>query len=138
MPDQQATLTPASGTGLGKVLFEALLGNPDFLPSMVAAAMGGLTAVYARRWDKHSDDWGDPEPDHKTRVQTFLALWAQAEGEPIKRMVHQHLGAAGALDPEAMLASSPAARDAMRAMIERIESKTGREPKRAAEPLEVG
>lgn len=105
---EQLSLTPASGSGLGKVLFEALLADPNFLPLMTSAAVGGLTACFPKRWDKELDDWGEPEPDYKTRVQTFLALWAQAEGEPVKRTIHQHITAGGTLDELAAMKDSPA------------------------------
>lgn len=124
-PKATLLLAPASGAGLGKVLFSALLADEKFLPSMVAAARGGLTAVYPRRWDKHLDDWGEPEPDHKTRVQTFLALWAQAEGEPVKRLIHQHLGVS-VLDPMVAL-ESPATRDAMRRLLEKADNAKNRQ-----------
>lgn len=102
------SLTPASGSGLGKVLFAALLADPGFLPLMTSAAIGGLTACFPKRWDKELEDWGEPEPDYKTRVQTFLALWAQAEGEPVKRTIHQHINAGGNLDELAAIQESPA------------------------------
>ncbi len=139
MQNEQVSLTPASGTGLGKVIFEALLRDDSFLPSMVAAALGGLNACFPKRWDKENDCWGESEPDHKTRVHTFLALWAQAEGEPVKRTIHQHIATGGQLDAIGALQDSPAMLDSLERTIAKAKSglRRPRAPKVAETALEV-
>ncbi len=47
------------------------------------------------------------EPDAKIQVQTFALIMAHMEGEPVKRIIHQHLGAGGKLDVGAALTDSP-------------------------------
>jgi hypothetical protein len=104
-PDQQITLAPAAGSGIGKALADALLKDPEFLPMMVAAAKGGLEAVRSW-WDKGSQAMAS-EPDYRTRIQALALILAHMEGEPVKRIIHQHLGAAGGIDLKATLRESP-------------------------------
>lgn len=141
METEQISLTPASGSGLGKVLFSTLLADERFLPLMTEAAIGGLTACFPKRWDKELENWGEPEPDWKTRVQTFLALWAQAEGEPVKRTIHQHIATNGALDTISALQDSPAMLESLERTIAKAKAGNRRPaaPKRAepASALEV-
>lgn len=47
------------------------------------------------------------EPDAKIQVQTFALIMAHMEGEPVKRIIHQHLGTGGKLDVGAALGDSP-------------------------------
>lgn len=87
---ENMTLAPAAGSGVGKLLADLLLADSDFLPAMKDAAMGALRARTAPRWDKDAREWAD-SVDSKTRLAAFLGILAQMEGEPIKRIVHQHL-----------------------------------------------
>lgn len=99
-------LAPAAGAGIGRMLFDLLLADPEFLPLLKGAAIGGLQAFHAFR-DKQTGEIVR-EPDHRTRLQSLTLLLAQAEGEPIKRVIHQHLGASGQLDVLGAMQESPA------------------------------
>ena len=46
------------------------------------------------------------------------------EGDPVKRIIHQHLGGAGAVDPLAALRESPELRQAAKRMLEKAEFRT--------------
>jgi len=121
MENTQITLAPQAGAGLGKILFDRLLAESDFIDLMVQAARDGLKAMSPRRWDKESQTW-IADPDAKTRVQTLFGLIAQAEGDPVKRVIHQHLAQAGA-DPLTALQESPELREAARKMLANAEWK---------------
>ncbi len=43
----------------------------------------------------------------RIRVQTLALLLAHMEGEPVKRIIHQHLGGEGKIDVGGALANSP-------------------------------
>lgn len=134
------TLAPASGSGIGKQLADALLTRPDFLEAMVDAAVGGLKAERSFWCGKGADGYLEREPDMRTRIQTLALLLAHMEGEPIKRIIHQHLGGTGTVDPLAALQESPALREAAGRLLEKAEWRTsGRKahkvPKQA-EPAE--
>lgn len=63
---------------------------------------------------------------------------AHMEGEPVKRIIHQHLGGAGAPDLLGALQESPALRDAARALLEKADwkhsgNKASKRPKAAPE-----
>jgi hypothetical protein len=72
-----------------------------------------LILAFARRWDKDSAKWLS-DPDYRVRIQTLFGLFAQAEGEPIKRVVHEFKRAG--FDPMQVL-DSPAAIEAAERMI---------------------
>jgi hypothetical protein len=110
--ETQVQLAPAAGAGVGKLLADALLSDPDFLPSMKAALMGGLKAT--RSYYDKGQGGQVVEQDSRVQVQTVALLLAHMEGEPIKRIVHQHLGGeGGAVDPMAAMRESPALMDAV-------------------------
>lgn len=117
------TLAPSAGTGVGKLLADALLSDPEFLPAMIDAAKGGLKATRSFWCGKGAAGYLETEPDERTRIQTLALLLAHMEGEPIKRIIHQHLGGAGTVDPLAALQDSPELRDAARRMLEKAEWK---------------
>lgn len=98
------TLAPASGAGIGKILADRLLANPDFVPALENAMLGGLKASRSF-WSK--DAGLVTEPDFRVQVQTAALLLAHMEGEPVKRIIHQHLGEGGKLDVGGALADSP-------------------------------
>ncbi len=111
-PQTTLTLAPAAGSGIGKLLFDALLARPDFIPAMVNAAMGGLTA------ESHFYSPAQKEviskPDYRVRQQAVVMLLANAEGEPVKRIIHQHLGGDSLkTDLHKALQESPALQDAV-------------------------
>ncbi len=101
------------------MLADALLADPEFLPAMIGAAKGGLVAMRSY-YDKGAGAVVSEE-DSRTRIQTLALLLAHMEGEPIKRVIHQHLGGNGTVDPLAALQESPALRDAARALLEKAE-----------------
>ncbi len=119
-----ATLAPAAGAGIGKVLAERLLADPEFLPAMISAAMEGLKANHPPRWEPASRTWGDPTPDYKTRTATLFGLLAHMEGEPIKRIVHAHLGGEGPVDPLQAMQESPALLRAAQHLVNKAQFRT--------------
>ncbi len=46
-------------------------------------------------------------------MHALISLFAHAEGEPIKRILHQHMNANGSLDAVGALRDSPALADAV-------------------------
>ena len=112
---QKLSLAPAAGTGIGAKLAERLLARPDFVPLLEDAAVAALTAMMPQRWDSNIKDWAPAQPDAKTRLAALLGLMAQFEGDPVKRIVHQHIQESGKLDFEKALLESPE----MRGMVER-------------------
>ncbi len=121
---ENATLAPAAGAGIGKLLADRLLAEPTFLSLMVDAAMNGLKATRSFWTGKGDSAQLVTEPDSKVQLQAFALLLAHMEGEPIKRIIHQHLGGAGPLDPLAALQDSPELREAARKMLEKAEWRT--------------
>lgn len=120
MKDQPETLTlaPAAGAGIGKQVADRLLARPDFVELMVQAAVSGLQAEMPQRWDSNAKDWAPAVPDYKTRLAAWLGILAHMEGDPVKRIIHQHLGGAGRVDPLAALQESPALQEAARRMLD--------------------
>ncbi len=104
-PSQTVALAPAAGAGVGKMLADLLLSDPDFVPLMRRTAIDCLNAMSPRRWDKEQGWISDP--DYRIRAQMFFGLMAHMEGEPVKRIIHQHLGEGGKLDVGGALADSP-------------------------------
>ncbi len=135
---ENATLAPASGSGIGKLLADALLAHPDFLALMTEAAIGGLSAtrsffVKTGAREGHMET----EADYRTRTQTLALLLAHMEGEPIKRIIHQHVGEGKAIDPVKAMQASPELRESVRRTLEKAEFRT-RHTKKAeptGEPL---
>ena len=108
MPEEIMTLAPAAGAGIGKKLADALIADPDFLTAMIESAKGGLSATRSFWCGKGGDGYLETEPDFRVRVQTLALLLAHMEGEPVKRIIHQHLGAGGKVDIMEALRESPA------------------------------
>lgn len=128
------TLAPASGAGIGKILADKLLANDDFIPSLESAMLGGLKATRSF-WTK--DAGLVTEPDFRVQVQTAALLLAHMEGEPVKRIIHQHLGGEGKIDVLSALQESPALLEAAAKMVEKANfRKSGRTKK--AEPVVEG
>ncbi len=134
-PEQALTLAPAAGSGIGKLVFDALLAEPDFIPLMVQAAMGGLRATTS--FYNPATREVIEKVDFKTRLQAWLALTAHAEGEPVKRIIHQHLGAGGQLDIMGALRESPALLAAAKAEIEKAEFRDRHKKAKQAAPLDL-
>jgi len=134
------SLAPAAGQGLGKIVFDRLLAEPGFIDEMVAAARDGLRAMSPRRWDKEQNNgrggWIN-DPDYRTRIQTLFGIFAQAEGDPIKRVIHE-LHRTGT-DPVDTLHESPATMDALQRVLDkaRYRGRDRKAPKHAETALEV-
>lgn len=101
--EETIALAPAAGAGVGKILAGELLGSEWFVPAMVNAVRNGLHATRSF-WTKEGMH---TEADSKTQLQAFALVMAHMEGEPIKRIIHQHLGAGKAIDPADALRESP-------------------------------
>lgn len=106
-----------------------------------------MVAVIERGFEAHKNLWSPAqkdwirEDDMRMQIQTLALVLAHMEGEPIKRIIHQHLGGTGAVDPLAALQESPALRDAVSAVLAKAEYRTGggkrakeRAAKKAAAP----
>jgi len=135
---QVALLAPAAGNGIGKVLADSLTSDKEFLPLLINAAKDGLRAERSF-WVKDDPRGGghlESEPDMRIRVQTLFGLLAHMEGEPIKRIVHQHLNGP-TIDPLAALQESPALRDAAQRLLDKSEYRDGTRNRKAAEARRV-
>jgi hypothetical protein len=106
-------LAPAAGTGIGKELAARLLKREDFMRLLEDAAVAALTAMQNPRWNPVAKQWEPSQPDAKTRLGALLGLMAQLEGEPVRRIVHQHLGGGGVLDLHTVLKDSPELREVL-------------------------
>ena len=119
MNNEQLSLAPAAGSGIVKLLADALLARPNFIGELVEVIESGFHAA-KRFWDPETKTWIQ-EPDVRTRIATLTLVLAHMEGEPIRKIIHQHIGAGGGIDPLVSLRESPATRDAMRRMLEQAE-----------------
>lgn len=141
---ENLTLAPAAGAGIGKLIAENLLARPGFIEAMSDVIEGAIHAT-ARHWDREKREFVI-EPDWKTRLAAFFGAMAHMEGEPIKRILHQHMGPAG-IDPLAAL-ENPAVREAMQAQLdkfnfrstpgERSKAKAKERREKRAEPVQDG
>ena len=123
MPDQESiTLAPAAGAGIGKKVAEKLLADEGFIQDLVDAFRDGLkacTVVYQK-----GNPVGVQISDQKTRLATAMAVLAHMEGEPIKRIIHQHLGSAMGSAEETLekaAEQSPALRRRLLNLLQRAE-----------------
>jgi hypothetical protein len=87
------------------MLADELLKDPEFVPLMRSVALGCLRAVTHRFIMERKETI--EVPDFKIQAQMFFGLMAHMEGEPVKRIIHQHLGAGGKLDLGSALQESP-------------------------------
>ena len=136
METESITLAPAAGAGIGKMIADELLSRPGFVTRMCDALDNGLTAT-RRTWDSGSKQWVE-EPDTRSQLQAFFGCVAHMEGEPVKRVFHQH-SSTGHIDPLEALRASPELRDAARRELEKAEwRESGRKrEKRVSAALEV-
>ena len=133
--NEELSLAPAAGSGIGKLVFDALLAHPDFIPSMVAAAMGGLKATTS--FYNPATREVIEKVDFKTRLQAWLALTAHAEGEPVKRIIHQHLAAGGKLDLREALTQSPELAEAVERELQKANWRhSGNQPHKRAKAVQ--
>jgi hypothetical protein len=133
-------LAPAAGAGIGKEIAANLLARAGFIDKMADALDNALTAT-RRTWDAGSKSWIE-EPDTRSQLQAFFGCLAHMEGEPIKRIIHQHTGTGKAVDPLEALRESPALREATRRALDKAEwrqsGRNGKAPKQAdAADIEV-
>ncbi len=129
-------LAPAAGAGIGKKLADALLEDPGFLRSLRDAFLEALRADN-RFWDKATKSW-DVVPDYKTRLSAACALLANMEGEPIKRVIHQHLNGPDGPKPFEAMQNSPALLAAVEREVEKAKFRDrNKRPVREVSVLEV-
>ena len=125
--EAQVELAPAAGHGIGRKLAEVMLADPGFVKDLADAFRGSLKAT---TWYYDSGSKERVEvADNKTRLAAAMGILANMEGEPVKRVIHQHLGvggesAVGALD--AAMAGSEGLREAMRRKVEKAEREAAR------------
>lgn len=101
-----AQLAPSAGTGIGKLWADVLLRDPTaFAEAMCGVVERGFKAK-KRVWDAGAKDWSEEE-DCKTQIATLALVLSHLEGDPIKRIVHQHLGI-GPTDPVSAIRENPA------------------------------
>ncbi len=132
MSTEIASLAPAAGHGIGKILADRLLADPTFVDSMVNAVLNGLKATRSYWTGKGETAELITEADSKTQLQAFALVLAHMEGEPIKRVIHQHLGNGSEVDPLTALQESPALRDAARALLDKVDTSGGKKRKKLA------
>lgn len=125
MMQTDAQLAPAAGSGIGKLIADALLARPEFVGLMRDALIEGLKAMTPRRWDKDTQKF-IADPDCRVRIQTVALVLSHMEGEPIKRIVHQHLGMPS-VDPVAAMQDSPALVAAVERALENAKFRTRRQ-----------
>lgn len=131
----QIALAPAAGAGIGKMLADQLLSDPDFVPDMLGVAKRGLKA-HTHRWIAESRETIEV-PDFKVQAQFFFGLLAHMEGEPVKRIIHQHLGGDGQIDLGAALRDSPALQAALERQLENARFKDRKRSKAQPKPAEL-
>ncbi len=138
MSKDQLTLAPAAGEGIMREVAKILLARPDFIKDMADALHNALHAT-RRTWDSASKEWVE-EPDTRSQLQAFFGCVCHMEGEPIKRVFHQHTSD-GKVDPQTLLQESPATLEAMERLIAKAKwRQSGRNgaPKQAEQVLDVG
>ena len=134
-------LAPAAGAGIGQKIAQVLLADPSFISTMAEVARAGLKAT-TRRWDPNAKEW-IVEPDFRNQQTMFFGLLAHMEGEPIKRIVHQHLDGRGesAEGIESALRDSPALQSAMERALEKARFRErpgrGRKAEKTVDAVEV-
>lgn len=111
-------LAPAAGSGIGKLLADKLLAQPGFVDAMVLAVMNGLCATRSFWIKTPTGPELVTEADSKVQLQAFALILSHMEGEPIKRVIHQHL-TNGKVDPLAVLKDSPATREALARLLDK-------------------
>lgn len=138
-PDTSLSLAPAAGAGIGKKVADALLAQADFVECMVGALSNGLKAT---RSFYVKDAGMQTEPDFKVQLQAAALILAHMEGEPVKRIIHQHLGTGGKLDVQEAIRESPELAAAVQGVLEKAKWRTSgnqahKRPKKA-DPIVEG
>lgn len=134
MATENLQLAPAAGEGIGKEVARILLARPGFVEAMADALHNALTAQ-RRTWDSGAKQWVE-EPDTRSQLQAFFGCLAHMEGEPIKRVFHQHM-TAGKVDPLTVLQDSPATLAAVERLLDKAKFRT-RTTRAASEVMDAG
>lgn len=136
--DSTVILAPAAGSGIGKMLADEILSRPGIVQRMADVLENALQAE-RRTWDQGQKKWVT-EPDTRSQLQALFGMLAHMEGEPIKRVLHQHMGNKGEIDLHGALQDSPALRDALQRELDKAGWRDapgkGRKVRRA-DPIEV-
>ena len=119
---------------MGKLLADYLLAQPNFVEDMGQVICRAIKAK-SRRWDREAREFLI-EDDCKIQLQAFALCVAHMEGEPVKRIIHQHLGGNGSVDPLAALHESPALLDAVERLTAKARWKESGRNAKKAEPIE--
>ncbi len=122
MENSNMQLAPAAGAGIGKAIADALLAKPGFIDRMAAVIDRALVAK-KQRWDRESKSFVE-EDDSRIQLDAFFGVVAHMEGEPIKRIIHQHTGKGAGVDLVDYLQTSPAALDAVERIVSNAKFKT--------------
>lgn len=128
-------IAPGAGSGLGKQLAAEWLADPDFAREI---AQGWRECMQATRtyYDKAAGG-NVTEPDYRVRLQAIMGAVAHIEGEPIKRVIHEHTGPTG-LDTLAAMQDSPALLEAVKREVAKAEFRTrNKKRERVATTVEV-
>ncbi len=115
---EELVLAPGAGSGFGKLVADELLKREGFAKKLADALENGLVAV-RRTWDSGLKQWIE-EPDTRSQLQAAFGIMAHMEGEPVKRIIHQHLGGEGKIDVDKAVQDSPE----LAAAVERVLQKS--------------
>ena len=124
---ESLTLAPMAGAGMGKRLADYLLAQPDFIKEMGDVILRAIKAK-TRHWDREAREFMI-EDDCKVQLQAFALCVAHMEGEPVKRIIHQHLTGPGGPDLGAALRDSPELQAALESELQKAKWRTsGKQP----------
>ncbi len=133
--DSTVDLAPGAGQGIVRKLAQTVLARPDFMGLLEDALISSLKAEN-KVFDKEQGVLVT-YPDAKTRLAALLGILAQFEGDPVKRILHQHVGTPGGAQDE--LAETLSASPALRGAVERALRKADKtaQAAEAAEAIDV-
>lgn len=136
MSEKTLTLAPGAGSGIGKQIADDLVARPGFVKKLADTLERALEAKRSH-WVSEGKGQGhwEEEEDTRSQLQAAFGILAHMEGEPVKRIIHQHLGGGGTVDPLGALIDSPELREAARRLVGKAEGKA-RSVKQAV-PVEV-
>lgn len=125
--EKQIILAPGAGSGIGKQIADDLLARPGFVKALADTLERGLSAKRSH-WvsTAKGEGYWEEEEDTRSQLQAAFGILAHMEGEPVKRIIHQHLGGAGVVDPLAALQDSEVLRDAARRLLSKADGRARR------------
>lgn len=131
-------LAPAAGAGVVRDVAAELATRPTVVTKIADALENALSAT-RRVWDKDAKAWIE-EPDTRSQLQAVFGIFSHFAGDPQKRIIHEHIQAAG-LDPLATLRESPALLEAAERLVQKAGWRTSgtqayKRPKKA-EPAAI-